>query len=144
MANLDEYLIQIDHIGIATGDLAASLKFYQEVLGFLPVHQEENAEQKVVEVMLQPAGGGALIQLLAPTSPDSAIAKFLDKRGPGVQQLAYRVSDAVAASAAAREAGIRTIYDTPKRGTNDSKINFLHPADCGGVLVELVEPNPNH
>lgn len=105
----------------------------------LPVHSEENLEQQVIEVMLQPAGGGALIQLLAPLSEQSAIAKFLANSGAGVQQIAYRVSDVAAAAAAARQAGIRVIYEEAKRGTNNSKVNFLHPKDCGGVLIELVE-----
>jgi len=90
-------------------------------------------------VMLEPAGGGVLIQLLAPLSEQSAIAKFLTKNGPGVQQIAYRVSDIAAASDAARAEGIRVIYEEAKAGTNNSKINFLHPSDCGGVLIELVE-----
>ena len=139
MSNLAEYLIQIDHVGIAVADLESALEFYQGTLGMLPVHSEENLEQQVIEVMLQPAGGGALIQLLAPISEQSAIAKFLANSGAGVQQIAYRVSDVAAAAAAARQAGIRVIYEEAKRGTNNSKVNFLHPKDCGGVLIELVE-----
>ncbi len=139
MSNLAEYLIQIDHVGIAVADLETALEFYQGALGMLPVHSEENLEQQVIEVMLQPAGGGALIQLLAPLSEQSAIAKFLANSGAGVQQIAYRVSDVAAAAAAARQSGIRVIYEEAKRGTNNSKVNFLHPKDCGGVLIELVE-----
>ena len=139
MTSLAEYLIQVDHVGIAVSDLADALAFYQGTLGMLPVHSEENLEQQVIEVMLEPAGGGVLIQLLAPLSEQSAIAKFLTKHGPGVQQIAYRVSDIAAASDAARAEGIRVIYEEAKAGTNNSKINFLHPSDCGGVLIELVE-----
>ena len=139
MTSLAEYLIQVDHVGIAVSDLADALAFYQGTLGMLPVHSEENLEQQVIEVMLEPAGGGVLIQLLAPLSEQSAIAKFLTKNGPGVQQIAYRVSDIAAASDAARAEGIRVIYEEAKAGTNNSKINFLHPSDCGGVLIELVE-----
>lgn len=139
MANLEEYLIQLDHVGIAVADLTEALNFYQGKLGMLAIHHEENPEQQVIEIMLQPPGGGALMQLLAPLSDQSEIAKFLDKRGPGLQQIAFRVNDIEAACAAASADGIRVIYPTPKRGTNNSKINFLHPADCGGVLIELVQ-----
>ena len=81
-------------------------------------------------------------QLLAPLTEESAIARFLDRSGPGMQQLAYRVSDVEEAARILRERGVRTLYDAPKRGTSNSRINFLHPKDTGGVLVELVEPAP--
>ena len=80
------------------------------------------------------------IQLLAPLSPESSIAKFLDRSGPGMQQLAYRVRDLDAVCATLRERGMRLLYDAPKIGTGGSRINFIHPKDAGGVLVELVEP----
>ena len=83
---------------------------------------------------------GSCIQLLAPLSPESTIAKFLDRSGPGIQQLAYRVDDVEHVAAVLRERGLRLLYDAPKRGTSDSRINFIHPKDAGGVLVELVEP----
>ncbi len=82
---------------------------------------------------------GAQIQLLAPSGPTSTIARFLDRNGPGLQQLAYRVADVEAASAALRAKGLRLLYDAPRRGTAGSRINFVHPKDTGGVLVELVE-----
>ena len=87
-----------------------------------------------------PGDTGAAIQLLAPLRPDSPIGKFLDRNGPGIQQMAYRVVDIDATSAALRAKGVRLLYDEPRRGTADSRINFLHPKDAGGVLVELVEP----
>ena len=77
---------------------------------------------------------------MAPLDETSTIAKFLDKRGPGIQQLAYRVSDLDALSERLREQGVRLIYDAPRRGTANSRINFIHPKDAGGVLIELVEP----
>lgn len=80
------------------------------------------------------------MQLLAPLTPKSTIAKFLDRNGPGVQQVAYTVVDIDAACAALRERGMRLLYDAPRRGTADSRINFVHPKDAGGVLVELVQP----
>jgi methylmalonyl-CoA/ethylmalonyl-CoA epimerase len=84
--------------------------------------------------------GSAQIQLLAPVDDSSTIAKFIDKRGPGIQQLAYRVSDLDALCERLRAKGVRLLYDAPRRGTANSRINFIHPKDAGGVLVELVQP----
>jgi methylmalonyl-CoA/ethylmalonyl-CoA epimerase len=86
--------------------------------------------------------GATQIQLLAPLRPDSPIGKFIDRNGPGIQQMAYRVADIDATSAELRENGIRLLYEQPRRGTANSRINFVHPKDAGGVLVELVEPAP--
>jgi methylmalonyl-CoA/ethylmalonyl-CoA epimerase len=135
-------LLRIDHVGIAVGDLDEAIKFYTGVLGLRCVHVEENVEQGVREAMLAVGTGPDRIQLLAPLRPDSAIAKFLDRSGPGVQQVAYTVADVDTACAAARERGLRVLYEQPRRGTAGSRINFLHPKDMGGVLVELVEPAP--
>jgi methylmalonyl-CoA/ethylmalonyl-CoA epimerase len=103
------------------------------------VHEEVNEEQGVREAMLAVGDGSTQLQLLAPLTPDSAIAKFLDRSGPGLQQLAYRVRDVDRASTVLRERGLRLLYDSPRRGTAGSRINFVHPQDAGGVLVELVE-----
>jgi methylmalonyl-CoA/ethylmalonyl-CoA epimerase len=137
LADLD--LLRIDHVGIAVPDLDAAKTFYAETFGLRVVHEETNEEQGVREAMLA-VGDGPRLQLLAPARPDSAIAKFLDRSGPGLQQLAYTVADVEAASAALRARGLRLLYDTPRRGTAGSRINFVHPKDAGGVLVELVEP----
>lgn len=128
----------IDHVGIAVADLDEAIAFYGTVFGMRCVHRETNEEQGVREAML--AVGADRIQLLAPLSPDSTIAKFLDRHGPGVQQVAYTVDDVAAASATLRARGLRLLYDEPRRGTAGSKVNFIHPKDAGGVLVELVEP----
>ena len=88
----------------------------------------------------EPIGTASCIQLLAPLSPDSTIAKFLDRSGPGIQQLAYRVTDVDQVGKVLRERGLRLLYDAPRRGTSGSRVNFVHPKDAGGVLVELVEP----
>ena len=134
-------LLRIDHVGIAVADLDAALRFYADVFGLRCVHEETNEEQGVREAMLAVGDGdGPRLQLLAPARPDSAIARFLDRSGPGLQQLAYTVADVEAASAALRARGMRLLYDTPRRGTAGSRINFVHPKDAGGVLVELVEP----
>jgi methylmalonyl-CoA/ethylmalonyl-CoA epimerase len=131
-------IIAIDHVGIAVPDLAAAIEFHTGVLGGTVTHRERNEEQGVEEAMVA-YGDGAQIQLLSPLTADSTIAKFLDRNGPGLQQLAYRVPDVRVAADRARAAGIRTLYEEPRRGTAGSSINFLHPKDAGGVLVELVE-----
>jgi methylmalonyl-CoA/ethylmalonyl-CoA epimerase len=136
----EHLLTAIDHVGIAVPDLDDAIAFYREKFGLRLVHQETNEDQGVREAMLAVGDSGSCIQLLAPLSGESTIAKFLDRFGQGVQQLAYRVTDVDAACAALREAGLRLLYDEPRRGTADSRINFVHPKDAGGVLVELVEP----
>ncbi|MFF5226471.1 methylmalonyl-CoA epimerase [Dactylosporangium sp. NPDC000521] len=135
-------ILRIDHVGIAVADLDEAIEFYARVFGMRCVHEETNEEQGVREAMLSvgPTTEGGCLQLLAPLSPASTIAKFLDRSGPGMQQLAYTVSDIDATCAELRSRGVRLLYETPRRGTSDSRINFVHPKDAGGVLVELVEP----
>jgi methylmalonyl-CoA/ethylmalonyl-CoA epimerase len=135
-------LLRIDHVGMAVPDLDAAVAFWTENFGMRCVHEETNHEQGVREAMMAvgPDGDGPRVQLLAPATPDSAIARFLDRSGPGLQQVAYTVRDVVATSAALRARGLRLLYDEPRRGTAGSRINFVHPKDAGGVLVELVEP----
>jgi len=135
-------ILRIDHVGVAVADLDEAIEFYTRVFGMACVHVETNSEQGVREAMMSvgPDPSGGCVQLLAPLGPDSTIAKFLARGGPGVQQVAYTVADVEAASAALRERGVRLLYDQPRRGTAGSRINFVHPKDAGGVLVELVEP----
>jgi methylmalonyl-CoA/ethylmalonyl-CoA epimerase len=135
-------LIKIDHVGIAVADLDEALEFYERVFGMRCVHQEINQEQGVREAMISvgPDPAGGCLQLLAPLTPDSTIAKFLDRHGPGVQQVAYTVHDVDKACAELRARGARLLYEQPRRGTAGSRINFVHPKDAGGVLIELVEP----
>lgn len=131
---------EINHVGIAVADLDKAIEFYTTVYGMQLVHEETNDEQGVREAMMAVGDSGSCIQLLAPLDDSSTIAKFLDKNGPGMQQMAYTVDDIDAASATLRERGVRLLYPEPKRGTANSRINFIHPKDAGGVLVELVEP----
>ncbi|GAB3585956.1 methylmalonyl-CoA epimerase [Calidifontibacter terrae] len=134
----------LDHVGIAVVDLDAAIAFYRDTYGMTLAHEETNTEQGVREAMMtvgDPAAPHAHIQLLAPLTPESSIGKFLDRSGPGIQQMAYRVTDVAAVSATLRERGLRLLYDEPRRGTAGSRINFIHPKDAGGVLVELVEPS---
>lgn len=141
---LGSLLTQIDHVGIAVADLDEAIAWYADVFGLVNTHEEVNEEQGVREAMLAAPGAdpttSTRIQLLAPLRPDSTIAKFLDRNGPGLQQLAYRVTDVEAAMEALKAKGLRLLYPEPKRGTANSRINFIHPKDAGGVLVELVEP----
>ena len=130
----------IDHVGIAVPDLDVAVAFYETTYGMTMLHEETNEDQGVREAMMGVGDSGSCIQLLAPLSPASTIAKFLDRSGPGIQRLAYRVTDLDAVCATLRERGLRLLYESPRRGTSDSRVNFIHPKDAGGVLVELVEP----
>jgi methylmalonyl-CoA/ethylmalonyl-CoA epimerase len=130
---------RIDHVGLAVRDLDAAIAFYERTFGMHLVHEEVNEEQGVREAMLAVGDSGSCIQLLAPLSEDSTIGKFLARNGEGIQQVAYGVDDIDAISAHLRDAGVRLLYDAPKRGTANSRINFVHPKDAGGVLIELVE-----
>jgi methylmalonyl-CoA/ethylmalonyl-CoA epimerase len=135
----------VDHVGIAVADLDAAIAWYHDHLGMIVVHEELNTEQGIREAMLSVRGApasNAQVQLMAPVDDSSVIAKFLDKRGPGLQQLAYRVSDLEELTYRLQQQGIRLLYDEPRRGTANSRINFIHPKDAGGVLIELVEPAP--
>lgn len=135
-------LTAIDHVGLAVPDLDAAIAFHTSVLGLELRHREENVEQGVAEAMLAPVGSrdsAAQIQLIAPLDETSPIARFLDRSGPGLQQLAYRVDDVEAAADELRRRGVRLIYDSARSGTRGSRVNFIHPKDTGGVLIELVE-----
>ncbi|MFD5827284.1 methylmalonyl-CoA epimerase [Lentzea sp. NPDC060358] len=144
-ADIARLVTAIDHVGIAVPDLDAAIAFYRDNFGLEVAHEEVNEEQGVREAMLHAPGdhAGTAIQLLAPLTEDSTIAKFIGRSGPGLQQLAYRVSDVDAAADALRAKGLRLLYDAAKRGTSDSRVNFVHPKDAGGVLIELVEPARN-
>ncbi|MBV8932005.1 MAG: methylmalonyl-CoA epimerase [Kutzneria sp.] len=138
------FVTAVDHVGIAVSDLDEAIAFHRDTFGLEVVHEEANEEQGVREAMLRAPGDptGAAVQLLAPSRPDSTVAKFLDRGGPGLQQLAFRVTDVDAAAQVLRGKGLRVLFDTAKRGTAGSRVNFVHPKDAGGVLIELVEPGP--
>ena len=135
-------LTRIDHVGIACRDLAEKIAFYEATFGLSVVSTEVNEEQGVREAMLSAPGdsAGPAVQLLAPLNDQSTIAKFIGRNGPGLQQVAYRVADIDATCDRLREKGLRLLYEVPRRGTADSRVNFVHPKDAGGVLIELVEP----
>jgi methylmalonyl-CoA/ethylmalonyl-CoA epimerase len=132
----------IDHVGIAVPDLDAAIDHYTNAYGMTLVHEEINEEQGVREAMMAVGDSGSYLQLLAPLSPDTTIGKFLDKSGPGIQQMAYRVDSIDEVSDHLRSQGMKLLYDEPRKGTAGSRVNFVHPKSAGGVLVELVEPAP--
>ena len=145
MSELPTHLFTaIDHVGIAVPDLDEAIERYRTDFGMEVLHEETNEEQGVREAMVGVGDSGSCIQLLAPLDETSTIAKFLDRNGPGMQQLAYRVDDVEQVAAVLRERGLRLLYDAPRRGTAGSRVNFVHPKDTGGVLVELVEPAAAH
>lgn len=144
---LHQFVTAIDHVGIAVPDLDVAIEYYRTTFGLEVAHEEVNEEQGVREAMIRApgdTGSGTAVQLLAPLGPDSTIAKFIDRSGPGLQQLAYRVTDVDKAADALRSMGLRLLYPEARRGTANSRVNFVHPKDAGGVLIELVEPAERH
>jgi len=129
--------MKIDHLGIATNGIENALKFYEDALGLENMHTEVVEDQKVRVAMLPV--GDTRIELLEPTSEDSPISKFLEKRGGGIHHIAIEVPDIVAALARMKSAGARLIDEEPRIGAGGCRIAFVHPAASGGVLIELVE-----
>jgi len=125
----------LDHIGIAVGDLSQALAFYRDALG-LEVEPPEEVPSQRVRAHFVPVGE-ATIELLEPTSADSPIAKFIEKRGPGVHHVTLRVDDIRGALAGLKARGVRLIDQEPREGAEGALIAFVHPASTHGVLVEL-------
>ena len=138
-AALGGTLLGIDHVGLAVRDLDEAIERWSKTFGLDVSHREINESQGIEEAMLDLADGTRL-QLLAPLNSESTIAKFLERSGEGMQQLAFRVTDIEDAMAKVLSAGMRLIYSESRIGTAGSRINFVHPKDVGGVLVELVQP----
>ena len=133
----------VDHIGIAVRNLEAALPLWRDALGLEFVGIEVVPHDQVrVAILKSPGEGGARVELLEPTSPDSPVAKFLAKRGPGIHHLALRVDDLPARMSAMKAAGKPALDAAPRRGAEGASVTFLHPKSAGGVLVELVEPAP--
>jgi methylmalonyl-CoA/ethylmalonyl-CoA epimerase len=129
---------RIDHVGVAVEDLDEALRLYRDRLGMREEHRE-TVEQFDVEAVLLEIGD-AHVELLQPTSGESAVGRFLARGGGGVHHVAYRTGDIEAALDRAREAGLRLIDERPRTGIRGSRVAFLHPGSTGGVLTELVEP----
>lgn len=136
-------LLRIDHVGIACHDLDTAVARYREAFGLTVASQEVIAGQGVREAMLrvgQPGGGASWVQLLEPLGPDTPVGKFLARRGEGIHHIGYAVADIGAALAELAPKPFRLIDQRPRHGSMGASIAFLHPADLGGVLTELVEP----
>ena len=136
-------LTRIDHVGIACRNLATTAEFYEATFGLTVVSRETNAEQGVREAMLivgDAPTGTSYIQLLEPLGPDTPVGRFLERRGEGIHHVGYGVADIDAALAAIGATGVRLIDARPRHGSMGASIAFLHPADVGGVLTELVQP----
>jgi methylmalonyl-CoA/ethylmalonyl-CoA epimerase len=136
---------RIDHVGIACRDLASAVAFYESAFGLVLAHQERNEEQGVAEAIMRVSGaaaGLAYVQLLEPLGPDTPVGRFLARRGEGIHHIGYGVSDITAALASIGATGVRLLDARPRHGSMGASIAFLHPADIGGVLTELVEAAP--
>jgi methylmalonyl-CoA/ethylmalonyl-CoA epimerase len=140
-------LTRIDHVGIACRDLDRAIGLYQATFGLEVASLEVNSEQGVREAMLQVGAGRAgaglagvgYVQLLEPLAPDTPVGKFLARRGEGLHHVGYGVADVRQALTAIGGTGIRLIDERPRHGSMGAAIAFLHPADLGGVLTELVQ-----
>jgi methylmalonyl-CoA/ethylmalonyl-CoA epimerase len=130
-------LTDIDHVGIAVPDLDDAVATYERLLGVGPTHRERVEEQGVDEVLF--AVGSSYIQLLGALGPDTPVGRSLEKRGPGVHHIAYRVDDVAAALEHLRAEGARLVDETPRPGSRNTLIAFVHPVALHGVLVELVQ-----
>lgn len=127
---------RIAHIGLAVENIDASLAFYRDVLGLTPHHGPETKDGATIVSL---PFGESEVELLQPVSPDSPIAKFLAKRGPGIHHVCYRVPDLDRALERCREAGFRLVDETPRIGAGGKRIAFIHPKSTAGILVELTE-----
>ena len=130
-------LTQIDHVGIAVQDLEAAVEHHRRMLGVEPIHRERVESQGVEEVLF--AVGESFIQLLGALGPDTPVGRFLEKRGPGVHHVGYRVDDVADALEHLKTEGARVIDEAPRAGSRGTTIAFVHPSSMGGVLVELVQ-----
>jgi len=131
-------LSAIDHVGVAVEDIDAALALYRDALGMPLVHRETVTEQGVDAVLLDVGDGH--VELLQPLGPETAVGKFLARRGPGLHHVAYRVADIEATLSALSAAGLRLIDERPRIGIRGSRVAFVHPASSGGVLTEIVQP----
>jgi methylmalonyl-CoA/ethylmalonyl-CoA epimerase len=136
-------LTRIDHVGIACYDLDAAIDFYRRTYGLTVTHEEVNEEQGVREAMLRingtDDGQASYLQLLQPLSEDSPVGRFLARHGEGVHHVAFGTDDVSAERERVAQAGVRPLSESPRPGSMGSRIAFLHPKDCGGVLTELVQ-----
>ncbi|MFZ0975487.1 MAG: methylmalonyl-CoA epimerase [Solirubrobacteraceae bacterium] len=131
-------LSAVDHVGVAVESIDAALAIYRDALGMPLVHRETVEDQGVEAALLDV--GDSHVELLQPLGPDTAVGKFLAKRGPGLHHVAYRVGSVEDTLEALQAAGVRLIDEHPRTGIRGSQVAFLHPASTGGVLTEIVQP----
>jgi len=129
---------RIDHVGVAVEDLERAIKLYEDTLGMRLAHRE-TVESQGVEAVLLDVGEGH-VELMSPLGSDTAVGKFLAKRGPGLHHVAYAVGDIDAALASLSDAGVELIDSEARIGIRGSRVAFLHPRSTGSVLTEIVEP----
>ncbi|CAN5167123.1 methylmalonyl-CoA epimerase [soil metagenome] len=130
-------LQRIDHVGYAVADLEEAVRHHERLYGGRVVHRETIDTDGVAEALV--AVGGSYIQLLAPTRPDSPVARFLERRGPGIHHVGYGVADVAATLERLKAQGVRLVDERPRPGSRGTTVAFVHPRDALGVLVELVE-----
>jgi methylmalonyl-CoA/ethylmalonyl-CoA epimerase len=133
---------RIDHIGVATEDLDGAIALYEGTMG-MPVAHRETVESQGVEAVLLDVGEGH-VELLRPLGPDTAVGRYLERKGPGLHHVAYAVDDIDAVLGKLKEAGIELIDSEPRVGIRGSRVAFVHPKSTGGVLTEIVEPAEAH
>lgn len=133
---------RIDHVGVAVEDIDTALGLYEKSFEMEPAHRE-TVESQGVEAVLLDVGDGH-VELLRPLGPDTAVGKFLARKGPGLHHVAYAVEDIDATLARLAEAGLELIDAEPRTGIRESRVAFLHPRSTGGVLTEIVEPAKGH
>ena len=129
--------MRLHHIGVAVDDIDRAIEMYQDLFGAELVFRAASEAEGLEAAFLR--AGTSEIELLHPTREDSAVGKFIAKRGPGLHHVAYAVGDIDGALVQAREAGLQLIDETPRRGLHGTRIAFIHPKSVGGVLTELVE-----
>jgi methylmalonyl-CoA/ethylmalonyl-CoA epimerase len=135
-------LAAIDHVGVAVEDIDSALALYRDLLGMPLVHRETVVEQGVDAALLDV--GDSHVELLQPLGPETAVGKFLARRGPGLHHVAYRVADIEQTLSSLAAAGIRLIDERPRTGIRGSRVAFVHPSSSGGVLTEIVQPREEH
>lgn len=139
VAELGSLLTEVDHIAIAVRDLEAAAAWYRDVFGAEVTHREVVESDGVEEALIKVAE--SYIQLLTPTKPDSPVGKFLESRGEGLHHVAYRVDDCAKALDAVKSAGFRVVDESPRPGSRNTTVAFLHPKSGFGTLIELVQEN---
>jgi methylmalonyl-CoA/ethylmalonyl-CoA epimerase len=129
---------RIDHVGVAVEDIDAALELYEGAFAMSLAHRETVEEQGVEAVLLDVGEGH--VELLRPLGPETAVGKFLERKGPGLHHVAYAVGDIDATLQKLAAAGLELIDSQPRVGIRESRVAFLHPRSTGGVLTEIVEP----